>query len=88
MALGHGLKPSITNKLAIAAAWQAQSRLMTPSPLALFSAILLVGIKSTAGRQARPVVINTWPFTEATSTAWEALQQGRPSLEAVQQVGS
>ena len=32
-----------------------------------------------------PIVINTWPFTDATQRAWEVVKDGRKALDAVVQ---
>ncbi|KAK9858454.1 hypothetical protein WJX84_006688 [Apatococcus fuscideae] len=58
---------------------------MARKTVALLSVIPLLGVSFTEARNFVPVVINTWPFTEATSTAWQALEQGKASLDAVEE---
>ena len=59
---------------------------------AVVSAVLVFGfatlllLKTGASRHPEFVVVNTWPFTEATTLAWKALSQGRSSLDAVHEV--
>ncbi|XP_030001987.1 N(4)-(beta-N-acetylglucosaminyl)-L-asparaginase-like [Sphaeramia orbicularis] len=36
------------------------------------------------GRASLPLVINTWPFKDATAAAWDALQSGGSVLDAVE----
>ncbi|KAK9807970.1 hypothetical protein WJX73_008598 [Symbiochloris irregularis] len=45
---------------------------------------LLVCQQRTAAHSL-PIVVNTWPFTNATRNAWERLQAGGSSLDAVQE---
>ncbi|XP_033112945.1 N(4)-(Beta-N-acetylglucosaminyl)-L-asparaginase-like [Anneissia japonica] len=37
------------------------------------------------GDEVFPVVVNTWPFTNATKTAWNVLNNGGSALDAVEQ---
>ena len=44
-----------------------------------------------ASKRNVPIVVNTWPFKDATATAWEALtiaDAKTPALDAVEQVSS
>ncbi|XP_068571302.1 N(4)-(beta-N-acetylglucosaminyl)-L-asparaginase [Cebidichthys violaceus] len=48
-------------------------------PLTLLLLLLLPG-----GQSSLPLVINTWPFKNATAAAWSALQSGGSALDAVE----
>ena len=43
------------------------------------------------GKRNVPIVVNTWPFKDATAAAWKALTNAdanTPALDAVEQVSS
>ncbi len=52
----------------------------------IFSSSLLCLCAPLPVKSLAPVVINTWPFTQATAEAWESLAKGNSALDAVQQV--
>jgi N4-(beta-N-acetylglucosaminyl)-L-asparaginase len=39
---------------------------------------------SSESTSASPIVINTWPFTEATASAWTELHKGSSALDAIE----
>jgi Asparaginase len=57
--------------------WVANSSMCILRKLVAF----LIVLSTCAG--AEQLVVNTWPFTNATSAAWAALQRGDAAVEAV-----
>lgn len=55
----------------------------------LFSVLLVAALSSGPAHglsAAHPIVVNTWPFVNATARAWQALEDGEAAVEAVVQV--
>lgn len=52
----------------------------------MFTSLLICVLTSlpTLGHASLPLVINTWPFKNATAAAWSALQSGGSVLDAVE----
>nr|KAF6372814.1 aspartylglucosaminidase [Pipistrellus kuhlii] len=51
----------------------------------LLSAPLLLGAALARGPRPLPLVLNTWPFKNATAAAWRTLASGGSALDAVEQ---
>ena len=52
---------------------------------------LLADADVRVGKRNVPIVVNTWPFKDATAAAWKALTNAdakTPALDAVEQVSS
>ena len=48
--------------------------------------IALLGKASHEGSSAgTPIIVNTWNFSDATAKAWDVLQSGGTTLDAVEQ---
>ncbi|KAM7328627.1 N(4)-(beta-N-acetylglucosaminyl)-L-asparaginase isoform X1 [Alexandromys fortis] len=45
---------------------------------------LVLGIALAQGSSLLPLVLNTWPFTNATAEAWRTLESGGSALDAVE----
>ena len=43
---------------------------------------------ASISQSLKPIVVNTWAFTEATSTAWRAVSGGASALDAVEVRGN
>lgn len=56
------------------------------SLLSLFVAALLALRGPRAVKATTPIVVNTWPFTNATAAAYRALRDGGSAVDAVEQV--
>ena len=42
----------------------------------------------SVSQNLKPIVVNTWAFTEATATAWRAVSGGASALDAVEVRGN
>lgn len=61
-----------------------------PSKAELLLSCCLIYYTACSSRvavQALPVVVNTWAFKSANKKAWDTLQAGGSSVDAVEQVG-
>ena len=51
----------------------------------------LVGRQADGQKSHLPIIVNTWPFTDATEAAWQALQNNvstTPAIDAVVEVSN
>ena len=70
----------MTRKLYIAAA----AGLFSLAASALGVSVNAEAAGDTVTQNLKPIVVNTWPFKEATATAWKALSGGASALDAVE----
>ena len=70
----------MTRKLYIAAA----AGLFSLAASALGVSVKAEAAGDTVTQNLKPIVVNTWPFKEATATAWKALSGGASALDAVE----
>lgn len=54
-------------------------------PLLVVAALSVAAASAPGGQIGSSVVVNTWPFVNATAKAWEVLQAGGSHLDAVEE---